>query len=392
MLLHALLGVNSLLLKPGDTEKLFRMVCDRLVASGCYSAAWVGLIVPGNFKIVPFASSGLEDASWKSMEVTWDNSPYGFTPAGKAIKARKACVMADAATDPQVTQHWREMCRQKAYQSAAAFPVIVNGDLHAVLELYSGAVDGFGREEVDVLASVTANIGLALELAEAEIKRWESDRALQAKLDDFKAMTAGVVKAMSSLVDIIDPFTTGHQRQVAGLACAMAQDMGLPAEEVAGIKVAGLLHDVGKIAVPAGILRKIEALSEEEMSLVRKHPLVGYDILKNIDFGSPVAEVALQHHERLDGSGYPFGLRATATCLEARIVAVADVVEAIAAQRPYRQDMGLAKALEEISRGKSVLYDPWPVDSCLKVFNEKLFSFDHPDGPAEPQDPQNLAV
>ncbi|MGQ9513402.1 HD-GYP domain-containing protein, partial [Thermodesulfitimonas sp.] len=164
--------------------------------------------------------------------------------------------------------------------------------------------------------------------------------------------------------------TAGHQRRVAQLACAIAQEMGLPPDQVVGLRVAGMLHDIGKIYVPAEILSKPGRISEYEFSIIKTHPEVGYDIVKEIEFPWPVAQIILQHHERLNGSGYPVGLRDKEILLEARILAVADVVEAMSSHRPA---LGTAAALAEISEKSGLLYDPTVVNVCLRLFTEKGF-------------------
>ena len=184
------------------------------------------------------------------------------------------------------------------------------------------------------------------------------------------------VKAVTKIAEMRDPYTAGHQRRVTELALAISREMDLPQEQIEGLNVAGLLHDVGKIAVPSDILNKPGRLSEGEFIVIKSHPQVTYDILKTINFPWPVANIAYQHHERLDGSGYPQGLKGKNICLEAKILSVADVVEAIASHRPYRPALGIDKALEEISKNKGKLYDPDVVDVCLQLFNRKGFEFE----------------
>ncbi len=176
------------------------------------------------------------------------------------------------------------------------------------------------------------------------------------------------VMALMYAVASKDPYTAKHQRRVAFIACAIAQAMGEGADFIEGIRVMGLLHDLGKIAIPSQILSKPGKLSQQEFDLVKTHPGVGYEILVKIDFPWPVALAVLQHHERLDGSGYPRGLSGSKILLEAKILAVADVVEAITSHRPYRPAMGIKKALAEISEKQWGLYDPDVVRACLKVF------------------------
>ena len=186
----------------------------------------------------------------------------------------------------------------------------------------------------------------------------------------------GTVRALSRLTERRDPYTAGHQERVAELACAVAREMGLSEDRIEGLRVAGLLHDIGKTSVPAEILTKPTVLTELEFGVIKEHVRVAYDILSEIDFPWPVAEIVLQHHERLDGSGYPQKLKDDEILLEARILAVADVVEAMSSHRPYRPAYSLAEALEELKRGKGTLYDPEVVEACLRLFSEGGFSFE----------------
>jgi len=184
------------------------------------------------------------------------------------------------------------------------------------------------------------------------------------------------IQAMAIIVEMRDPYTAGHQQRVTQLACAIAKQMGRPEGQIIGIRLAGLIHDIGKVRVPAEILTNPDGLSEPEFTMIKAHPQVGYEILKAIDFPWPVAQIVLQHHERMNGSGYPLGLSDEDIILEARILAIADVVEAMAFHRPYRPALGINKALEEISQNKGVLYDSKAADACLTLFGDKKFEFD----------------
>jgi HD-GYP domain-containing protein (c-di-GMP phosphodiesterase class II) len=176
--------------------------------------------------------------------------------------------------------------------------------------------------------------------------------------------------------EIRDPYTAGHQCRVGALSAAVAVDLGLSDHVVSGIRVAGELHDVGKIAVPSEILSRPVKLTVAEMELVKCHPRSGFDIVRGIDFPWPVAEMVLQHHERLDGSGYPLGLRGDQVLQGSRILAVADTVEAMSNHRPYRPALGLDLALAEITAGAGLHYDPDVVDACVALFEEGRFGFD----------------
>jgi PAS domain S-box-containing protein len=199
-------------------------------------------------------------------------------------------------------------------------------------------------------------------------------KALQASYDKLDKTLDAVIQTMALTVEMRDPYTAGHQHRVAGLACAIASKMGLSPEIIKGIGVVGTIHDIGKISIPAEILSKPGRITEAEFSIIKEHPKTGYDILKGIDFPWPVALSVLQHHERMDGTGYPGRLTGKDIILEARILAVADVVEAMASHRPYRPSLGIDKALEEIVQKKGILYDPVVVDACLALFNEDGFN------------------
>lgn len=198
----------------------------------------------------------------------------------------------------------------------------------------------------------------------------QAKKELQRSLEKLRKAIEGTVHAMALTVEIRDPYTAGHQRRVAELALAIAAEMEFSEDRLDGIRMAGVIHDLGKISVPAEILSKPGRITKSEFDIIKAHPQVGYDILKEIDFPWPLAQITLQHHERMDGSGYPQGLSGEEILLEAKILGVADVVEAMASHRPYRPALGTDKALEEISKNRGILYDPEVVDACLKLFLE----------------------
>ncbi len=207
------------------------------------------------------------------------------------------------------------------------------------------------------------------------VRRESAEAEVQSTLAKLRSAMGGIVQAMALTVERRDPYTAGHQRRVSDLARGVAAEMALPAHQIDGIRMAGLIHDLGKICVPVEILSKPGQLSEIEHTLIKDHPQVGYEILKEIEFPWPVAQIVLQHHERIDGSGYPAGLCGEDILVEARTLAVADVVEAMASHRPYRPTLGHDMAIEEISQNRGVLYDPDVVDACMKLFQEKDFQF-----------------
>jgi PAS domain S-box-containing protein/putative nucleotidyltransferase with HDIG domain len=211
--------------------------------------------------------------------------------------------------------------------------------------------------------------GVVLAFRDITRQKKTEDELIQS-YDRLKQAMEGTVQAMAYTIETRDPYTAGHQRRVTQLACALAEKLGLPNDVLEGVRMAGDLHDIGKIYVPAEILSKPGKLSEAEYNIIKTHSQVGYDILKTIEFPWPIADIVLQHHERMDGSGYPAGLQGKDILLEARILAVADVIEAMATHRPYRPALSIEDALEEISENKGQLYDPKVVEACLKIFEE----------------------
>ncbi len=203
--------------------------------------------------------------------------------------------------------------------------------------------------------------------------RKQIEKQLQQSLSNIKKSMEGTIQVVSMIVEKKDPYTAGHQQRVADLARAIAEEMGLSKERIEGIYMSGVIHDLGKISVPTEILSKPGKITETEFKLIKNHAREGYNILEKIEFPWPVAQIAYQHHENIDGSGYPLGLSGEEILLEARIVCVSDVVEAMASHRPYRPALGIDAALKEIAQKSGILYDQDVVDACLTLFNEKGF-------------------
>jgi PAS domain S-box-containing protein/putative nucleotidyltransferase with HDIG domain len=212
----------------------------------------------------------------------------------------------------------------------------------------------------------------AAELITANTNKLELELVNRDKLHQSLMETIGIAR---ELVELRDPYTAGHERRVGGLAQAIASAMGLSEVQQEGLLIAGYLHDIGKITIPAEILSKPGKINAEEYALIKGHVLAGYNLLKSVDFPWDISQAVLEHHERLDGSGYPNALSADQISVEGRILAVSDVVEAMSSYRPYRPALGIEVALAEIERGKGTIYDAKVVDACLQLFNEKRYSF-----------------
>jgi putative two-component system response regulator len=208
-------------------------------------------------------------------------------------------------------------------------------------------------------------------LAERNKAEKENKQALQ----KLRKTITGTIYAMAMTIEIRDPYTAGHQRRVASLSRAIGKELCLSPLQIEGLGMAGVIHDIGKISIPSEILSKPGNLNKLEYEIMKTHPQVGYNILKSIEFPWPLAEITAQHHERLDGSGYPLGLKENEIIFEAKILSVADVVEAMASHRPYRAAKGIDFALNEISKRRGIAFDPQVIDVCLHLFNKKDYKF-----------------
>ena len=262
----------------------------------------------------------------------------------------------------------RHFMESAGVESMLAVPMRDRNEMMGIVGVLGHPYGERSAESVMFLRTVAAALASALE-------RRRANAALRSSFDNLRSTVNGTVDALSRLGEARDSYTAGHQQRVAELACRMAVEMGFPEDRIEGIRVASKLHDIGKIRVPGEILSKPGALDELEFGIIKTHSKVGFEILRSVEFPWPVAEVALQHHERLDGSGYPQGLSGDEILPEARIVAVADVVEAMCTHRPYRAALPVSAAIEELSKNRGKLYGPTAVDACLKLMRTGRLDF-----------------
>ncbi len=213
-------------------------------------------------------------------------------------------------------------------------------------------------------------LNTAIEIA---LYKHRADMQMQGHIEKLHKTIEGIINAMAKTVEIRDPYTAGHQRRVARLAKMISEHLGLTQAEVDGVYMASMIHDIGKLSIPSEILSKPGKLSETEFNILKIHPESGFEILKNIEFPWPIAEMVLQHHEKLNGSGYPSGMKGDEMLAGARVMVVSDVVEAMASHRPYRAALGIGRAIEEITQNRGILYDPEVVDACIKLVNTPGF-------------------
>ncbi|MDD5028602.1 MAG: response regulator [Rhodoferax sp.] len=275
-----------------------------------------------------------------------------------------------------------EVCRRlKAEPTTREVPVIfvsaVSETDEKVRGFAMGAVDFVTKpyQRDELMARVRTHLELHRLRHHLEDMVEERSVELRQSQDQLRSTLLESITALAATVEMRDPYTAGHQRRVAQLAVAIAKELLLPPEQIEGIELAGVVHDAGKIQVPAEILSKPGKLTKLELGLIQEHASNGYEILHTINFPWPIAQIVWQHHERLDGSGYPRALKGEQTLLEAKVLAVADVVEAMSSHWPYRAALGIDVALQEIERGRDTVYDAAVVDACVRLFAEKRFAF-----------------
>ncbi len=277
-----------------------------------------------------------------------------------------------------------EVCKRlKASSTTKRIPVImitaVRTDSKSRVKGLEIGADGYISKPInaDELAS---QVKVMLRIKKAEDKlRSEKDtleKMVQKRTEKIRKTQEGTILTIARIIGVKDPYTSSHQERVSRLTTAIAKEMNLSKEKIEGIRISSMVHDIGKIDVPAEILSKPGKITNIEYGLIRKHVITGYEILKDIDYPWPIAEIIYQHHERINGSGYPRGLKDKQISIEAKIIALADVIEAMSSHRPYRPALGIDTALEEISKNKGILYDPKVVDTCLVLFREKGFKFE----------------
>jgi len=365
---NAISNINQLLVRVKSESELFQQICNLLIEVEEIRFVWIGLTNSENFEVKPVAQAGFEEGYLSSIKVTWDDSKYGNGPTGTALKTFQPFIMRNIEDDPKF-EPWKNDALKRGYLSSIALPLIHKKEPIGALNIYSGIKGAFTKEKVKFLKEVSEDITIGIRSLRLELNLQQSYQRLKKTMD-------ATIDTMSSIIEAKDPYTAGHQRRVSQLATAVTKELHLSQDKVEGIRIASLIHDIGKIGIPTEILSKPTKLSDIEFSLIKNHSQIGYDILKSIDFSYPVARIVLQHHERLDASGYPNHLKGDKILLEACILGVADVVEAMSSHRPYRPALGIDKALEEISQNKGILYDPKVADACLKLFKEKGFKFE----------------
>ena len=374
--LITLTNCNETIMRATGKKDFLREICRIIVKDGGYRLAWVGFAEQDKHKTVhPIAQFGYEEGYLDTIKITWSDTETGRGPTGTAIRKGRPVIIRDILTDRQYGP-WRAEATKRGYASSIALPLKGEKGVFGSLNIYSSEPDAFDRKEVKLLSELADDIGYGIRALEINSRSKKAEEELKQSVEKLKKVLHGTVHALAEILQRRDPYTADHQERVAQLACAIAREMDLSEDRIEGILMAGLLHDIGKINVPSEILARPGQMSDLETGIIETHAQVGYEILKTIEFPWPVAETVLQHQERMDGSGYPAGLSGEQILLEARILAVADVVEAMSSHRPYRPTLGMDRALKQIKKNRGVLYDPDVVDACLRLFTKKGYTLE----------------
>jgi PAS domain S-box-containing protein len=366
--LRTLSRSNRILVRAESESQLISDIGRVMIESSGYTAIWLAQ-VEGE-RLEPIAAVGPCDAFADNIVVRWQEDP--------AFRVRVQSVLADKEVNQLVLResdmaHFCQELQQLGSLHSVLLPVATREEQpFGVMGVYSVDPQEFGTDEVELLQELAGDIAFGITSLRTLVER---DRARQA-LDKVLFQT---IEAIGLTVEKRDPYTAGHQQRVAQLAVAIGRAMGLEEERLVGLHLGAVIHDIGKVYVPSEILNRPGKLSEYEFGVIKSHPEVGYDIVKGVDFPWPVALMIRQHHERLDGSGYPDGLKGDAILMESKILAVADVMEAISSHRPYRAALGREHGLEVLRAGRDTLFDAAVVDTCLTLFEGGGFEWDRPD-------------
>ena len=361
---------NEALVRATSESELLHEVCRVIVEQGGYRMASVGYRQNDPQKtIVPVAWAGVEHGYLTATKHTWADTEQGQRPIARALRSGKVEIARNVPDDPAFAPV-KHLVAKSGYVSNLALPLLDGRKIIGALSIHAAEADAFDDAEVRLLQELAEDLAYGIITLRTREERDRIAHAHEHHEAILRKSLEDSIQAIAATVEMRDPYTSGHQKRVAELAVALAREMDLSEERIHGLHLAGVVHDLGKISVPAEILAKPGKLTPVEFMLIKGHAQAGYEILKDIDFPWPIATIVWQHHERLDGSGYPQGLKGDAILLESSIMAVADVVEAMGSHRPYRPTMGIEAALQEIERGRGIKYDPAVADACLKLFRE----------------------
>lgn len=360
---------NVALLHEKNEKNLLIEYCRIAVETGGYRMAWIGLADSGPDKRVNVvARYGHDDGYLDTLQISWAETENGMYTTGQAIRSGQVQCSNDISIDPAMTP-WRVEALKRGYKSSISLPFQFADGMVACLTIYGAMRENWSAPERELLQEIAADLAFGIAALRTTIAKMQYQESLRISLEQ-------TIHVIANTIDERDAYTAGHQRQVANLSSRIAVELGLSADRIHGLHLAAMIHDLGKIGIPSELLAKPKLLSAMELGLVKEHVNIGFNILKDIAFPWPIAQIIRQHHERIDGSGYPLGLTGDELLPESKILAVADEVEAIASHRPYRAALGVEAALAEITAHRGTLFDTAVVDACLCLFREKGYKIE----------------
>jgi len=354
-------------------EKIVKIMIDM----GQYRFSWIGLLQNDEKKtLLPVAFAGHEDGYLANIDINLTDPNRFNGPIGQAMITNQPKICRNTESDPKFAP-WRDGALKRGYHSVIGIPLSSHGNAPiGAFNLYSADFNAFDLQEVELLVQMASSLTFGIQLRRIDHMLQQTSNDLNLSMQNLKRIISQTVGAISTTIDFRDPFTDKHQKRVADLAAALVTEMNLGQEMIYEITVAANLHDIGKVTISNEILNKLEPVTPEEFEIVKTHSQFGYDLIKDIEFPWPIAKIVLQHHEKINGSGYPRGLKGEEILLSARILCVADVVEAMVSERPYRKGLGMEAALDEIKKNRGILYDEKVVDACLRLIQEHRFHFE----------------
>ncbi|QWD79126.1 PAS domain S-box protein [Polynucleobacter sp. MWH-Spelu-300-X4] len=351
--------------------ELINDVCNAIVSQAPYVVAWVGMADADIDKTVRVAGvAGPSKSYTDGLVVSWsEDTLSGKGPVGSSIRLGQPVIILDGDIDPRF-EPWRARAKSYGIRCIVSVPIKSAEAVIGALAVYSKIPNAFSDSEVHLFENLANEIGYGLKaIKDQENLSVEIEGKEKAQNQLLLALNA-TIEAMSKTMEWRDPYTAGHQKRVAKISTIIGKKMGLSEDRLQGLYMAGLVHDIGKVAVPSEILTKPTTLSDLERKMVQEHVNSGYQILKDIPFSWPIADVVHQHHERMDGTGYPLGLKGDEILLEARILAVADTIEAMGSHRPYRPAQDLDVTFRELQKMAGKGLDPQVVQVALELFKD----------------------
>lgn len=362
MIYDVIILCSKVILHEKKANRLIQKICTTLTSFGGVRAAWVGCYnntTPA--AIEPIAQEGLEKDFFTQLTLRLQQKS-STKLVENAIRKQQLFVCQDLTKKTQNKAELKHASRHQ-YSSVAVIPIDLDKQTPYVLVVYGKRNQVLSKEIIELLIKLGNDIVYSVE----KLKTQADYLMLSEKI---KKSYSDAIEALSTMVEQRDPYTAGHQVRVATLAVKIATKIGLSTEQISSVRLASIVHDIGKLHIPSEILSKPSALNTAEYAIVQEHPTLGWEVLKNIDFPWPIADMVYQHHERLDGSGYPQGLKGHEILFEARIIMVADAFDAMSHDRPYRSALSVIETLREITQAKGTLFDPQVVDACVKIIIE----------------------